>query len=277
MEKLNKVLFAGPFVGEFGWELFCWQGFIRRLSRKYASTIVATRPDRKFIYDDFAEVALNYYPATEQTNNAKCKGDVLPDDYYDKIRALADRIDFDIIPSQVRLIHWSSSKGYYATNKKYIDSPEQEFRMYGPQDMKHAHVVIHARDTHKMRSGGRNWAHEKWDLLCEHVSQVAPVFAIGTKQGSYCPPTAGDLRGHDMRVVCMVLSTARLVMGGSSGPMHLAALCNAPMFVWSHPVNRRRYLEDWNPFGVDVTFYDEEGWNPSLKKIMVMTDSLLGQ
>ena len=25
-----KTLFAGPFVGEFGWELFCWQGILRQ-------------------------------------------------------------------------------------------------------------------------------------------------------------------------------------------------------------------------------------------------------
>ena len=28
-----KRLIAGPWVGEFGWELFAWQGYIRALSR----------------------------------------------------------------------------------------------------------------------------------------------------------------------------------------------------------------------------------------------------
>ena len=30
-----KTLIAGPWVGEFGWELAAWQGYIRALSKNF--------------------------------------------------------------------------------------------------------------------------------------------------------------------------------------------------------------------------------------------------
>jgi len=36
----NDCLIAGPFLGEFGWELMQWQGYIRQLSKFYKNTIV---------------------------------------------------------------------------------------------------------------------------------------------------------------------------------------------------------------------------------------------
>ena len=48
-----STLFAGPFIGEFGMELFTWQGHIRELSKKFDKTIVSSRPMYKFLYKDF--------------------------------------------------------------------------------------------------------------------------------------------------------------------------------------------------------------------------------
>ena len=39
MSTTHKILLAGPWVGEFGWELFCWQGFLRKLSKQYDKVI----------------------------------------------------------------------------------------------------------------------------------------------------------------------------------------------------------------------------------------------
>ncbi len=52
LEKLHgteKLLLAGPWVGEFGWELFCWQGHLRRISKNYNKTIV--KRSKLYFYD----------------------------------------------------------------------------------------------------------------------------------------------------------------------------------------------------------------------------------
>ena len=53
--KLDKVLIAGPWVGEFGWELLAWQGYIRSLSRNFDKTIIICARSSKGIYLDFAD------------------------------------------------------------------------------------------------------------------------------------------------------------------------------------------------------------------------------
>src|SRR4051794_29847562 len=50
----SNCLIAGPFVGEFGWELMQWQGYLRQLSKFYSKTIVYGRHSSAYFYRDFA-------------------------------------------------------------------------------------------------------------------------------------------------------------------------------------------------------------------------------
>ena len=36
----KKTLIAGPWVGEFGWELFAWHGYVRTLAKQYDRIII---------------------------------------------------------------------------------------------------------------------------------------------------------------------------------------------------------------------------------------------
>jgi len=38
-----KKLIAGPWVGEFGWELFAWQAYVRALSRNFDHTTIISQ------------------------------------------------------------------------------------------------------------------------------------------------------------------------------------------------------------------------------------------
>ena len=49
----NDTLIAGPFLGEFGWELMQWQGYIRYLSKFYKEVIVYGRSSSAYLYKDF--------------------------------------------------------------------------------------------------------------------------------------------------------------------------------------------------------------------------------
>jgi len=69
MGNLN-ILLAGPWVGEFGWELFCWQGYIRKLSKNYNKTYIITRKGNEFLYEDFIDGYFNYDPIKNKILNA---------------------------------------------------------------------------------------------------------------------------------------------------------------------------------------------------------------
>ena len=73
---MSGTLLAGPWVGEFGYELCQWQGFVRKLSREYDDTIVVSRPGHEVLYSDFCS---KYIPLKVNAENCnKWKSDAFP-------------------------------------------------------------------------------------------------------------------------------------------------------------------------------------------------------
>src|ERR1700761_1061440 len=46
----QKILVAGPFLGEFGHELMDWQAWVNTLAKQYREVHVITYPGRDFLY-----------------------------------------------------------------------------------------------------------------------------------------------------------------------------------------------------------------------------------
>ena len=138
-----KKLFAGPFVGEFGHELFCWQGKIRRLSEDFEHTTVSCMPGKEVLYKDFADEIITYQPQT-----------YIPDCSWN--RGITNNYP---IPD-------SSYDVYIPPNKQIISvyDPDQKFVPYGEFDPQLKYdFIFAARKTKKNNSGHRDWSHDKWD------------------------------------------------------------------------------------------------------------------
>ena len=257
---MSKTLLAGPFVGEMGWELFGWQGYLRALSERYDKTIVITRPLNAAIYADFATEVVSYIPSTNKSNYNKCV-DELPENYY-------EQFDYDdIIPSQTQLVHWSPSKGNWGVNKKYIpQGVQQKFIRFGQKAEKEYDIIIHARNTSKLNSGNRNWGYKNWDKLVQNLHEFK-IACVGMPDSSIYVSGTDDMRGVGMQRLMNLMVNSSLVVGGSSGPLHLASLCDTPHLVWSHRINRNRYLRDWRPFDTECIFVDQWGWKPPPQEI----------
>ena len=56
----SKLLIAGPWLGEFGWELFAWHGYVRTLAEHFDETICIARKNSNHLYVDFADKVLEY-------------------------------------------------------------------------------------------------------------------------------------------------------------------------------------------------------------------------
>ena len=67
-------LLAGPWVGEFGWELFGWQGFLREhvQKNKYDEVIIASRPGHEVLYSDFCTKFLPCEVNSKKTSFFRC-------------------------------------------------------------------------------------------------------------------------------------------------------------------------------------------------------------
>ena len=61
-------LIAGPWVGEFGWELFLWQGYVRSLSKYFKETICIGRDSSHYLYKDFCTKYIAFNKRTGSSN-----------------------------------------------------------------------------------------------------------------------------------------------------------------------------------------------------------------
>jgi len=86
--KSNQLVFAGPFLGEFGWEISHWAPHVRWLRQHYPNhhMIVASFPGRKPLYHD---VANEFWPLPEwflkERYDVDCFEALAPEDVYGKL------------------------------------------------------------------------------------------------------------------------------------------------------------------------------------------------
>lgn len=254
-------LIAGPFVGELGWELFGWQGRIRYLSQFFKRTIVICRKGFSCLYEDFADAV----EECDEDLSGETSGPLLRHFKYRNEIAYHQVNDLRILP-QTHMVgyNWRARRQSSSFNNQF-------FVEYGTGPGKHGDwdVLFHARSTTKSWSDYRNWPTESWSKLSKFLSQFN-VASIGAKDGADHVPGTTDLRGIPLAETVDVMRGAGVVVGPSSGPIHLAALCKCQQITWfglPSTVTAARRYNDWNPFHVlNVAMYEVE-WNPDPRQV----------
>lgn len=268
--KKDKLLIAGPWIGEFGWELFAWQGYVRALSEKFDQTICISSPHSKFIYEDFCDEFLSFTPMdkggykdsffrTDFKMNKKILLDILKQSKID----IKQKNTTLFVPKRIGdppRTHFSEpmNLAQYSLSPKYVK--------FADNKNKEKTVLVHARNR-KLRSKD-NWSVEKWEELVSLLKEIdLSVISIGLKKEAMHIPGTEDKRECDQEELLKIISSSECIFGQSSGAMHLSTLCGCPQVVWSDMYNFDRYTKNWNPFDVDVLFLAEQEWQPEVKYI----------
>jgi len=250
--KNYKILLAGPWVGEFGWELFCWQGYVRKMSKLFDKTIIIGRPGNEYIYEDFCDEYVEFNPESYKTDAWKCYDCKDPKDV---IKNISHTVflsgNFDI---GMRYTH----NGVVDTKKLFFT--EQEFYKYDYKTENGFDVIFHCRN--KSTGSERNWGKSEWEKLYDLLPKNLKIACIGNEESFYIEGTE-NLRGIELKELVGILNSSKIIVGPSSGPMHLSSLCGMKHLVWSTEYNRIRYEKDWNPFNTEVIFYADGGWDPN--------------
>lgn len=255
----DKTLLAGPWVGELGWELCCWQAYIRRLSKEYKKTIVVSKAGHEYLYKDFCDEFYSIeLPENCNSDGWSCKG--IDENY---LLTQISNIQYDYrFPAQ------NIGFSVNINGRLGIENPNfynQDFIRYKSNLItEYVDILIHPRNR---RVGEyRNWSLKKWQSLVERLSMRYTIGVIGSDE-SFNIEGVHDFRNVSIEKTIALMNHSRLVVGQSSGPMHLASLCGTPHLVWSEELNRDRYENFWNPFKTPVYFYSEMGWNPDINFI----------
>ena len=231
----SKHLLAGPWVGEFGWELFAWQAYIRSLSKHYDKTTIICRPTSHDIYSDFADTFMYYSPDKGQADSFFMHGL----DFSKTIREvlsgteILDNNTSLLIPRRIGIpphTHWSEAFpfGEHIVKPEYINfTSKYESNIF---EYKYDYV-FHIRDRKLRRQD--NWSLDNWKKLRDMIGDSGTIACIGMRSDAAHIEGIADLRGRDLSMVFQILKYAKCAFGPSSGPMHLASLCGTPHVVWS--------------------------------------------
>jgi hypothetical protein len=247
-EPEGKVAFYGPWIGEFGWELMTWQAWCRSNTRNFEKVYVCSYPDMAPLYQDFATFVPHNYKKRhlDWTDTSNVEVDI-PSDTTQMVRPF---------------------KTYRVGKQEFIKFGDKSKSIL-PRN------ILHARGINK---GGKNYPLDRWKEVAGGLGNVA---FVGTEEDHFIEhPGYVDLRGIPLDQLMNELANAQCVIGQSSGVMHLAALCGAPLVVWGDQKTyfneslEKRYKETWNPFNVPVTFIGEEKWNPDPRAILQAHGSL---
>lgn len=271
MKKLNSTLIAGPWVGEFGWELFAWQAYIRSLSKHYQKTVVICRSNSTPLYEDFADQfvlcdshtgIIDSYYMHGFNFDSEIKTIILENNLHKNSEISV------VLPRRIG----TPPHTHYTESFKFgnIDIvPEYILFKDNSQKYKKYDFIFHARERSLVRKQD-NWQFDKWETLKNllNVNSDKTFACIGTKNSSGLVPGTDDLRDIPLKKLFGTLNNAKYVLGPSSGPIHLASLCGAKHLVWgSRALSLDRYERTWNPLKTPVLFVDKFGWHPSAKYV----------
>jgi len=248
---MPKILFAGPFVGEFGVELFMWQGHIRNMSDDFDKTIISSRYPHYFLYQDFCNDFIPYDAKSVNCDGFEC-------------------IDQTEIPNIHE--HFNPTKVVRTVGlQSYlndVNGTKQKFVSYYQNNSNEPNidVCICARFFNKGATTKvqRNW---KFDECVKVVNCLLDsglrVASVGLSCSANYIPNTINYMDIKLRTLAKVLSNSKMIVGPSSGVMHFATLCKCPQVVWGEANLEQRYKDEWNPFDISVQYIPEETYNVS--------------
>jgi hypothetical protein len=199
-----------------------WAGYVRQLSRKYNRTVVVSYAGHSCLYE-----GCEFYP---HDLKLEASGYWYGSLTADKIRALA--------ASYARGLKLTSFDWLHPTHlNRYTKSLIGAQLLWPPLERSRCEyryeVAFHFRSLRREDLDEKNYPLEfAIDLVRRCSAQGMRVGCIGHPVYSLCPEGCDDLRSADLGDTRETLKTIRLVVGGSSAPMHLASLCGLPIVVW---------------------------------------------
>lgn len=261
-----RALIAGPCVSELGWELMEWQGYVRHQAKGIprSRVVISTTRGLEGLYSDFCENFVPHKLLCDRDGHRPRGGKIHnPDEHTRVIGALKNYEER--WKAEGYAVTWLHSWGKRAA--KINSRTPQTWYQYGISEKDAPYkLVVHARDrkTHAPFTGD-NYPQSAWDRLIERLclsGTINPheIVAIGSTDASLLPRGVKDARDQPISIVTNLIASSHMVIGPSSGPMHLAALCGIPHVVWATDRfqsligggNKARYERDWNPLRTPV-------------------------
>ncbi len=240
----RRHLLAGPYVGEFGYELLQWQGYVRARRAHYESVHVLTYPGRDYLY----EGCTVHYHDVDLRDAGYHYGWMAVAERKAMAAAFAEKIglrDYDVFDTTLLCSRYHNMLFWKQDLRLLRETPLEG----GLRD-----VAFHFRAINKEGPDQtRNYRQESALELVELGRRAGwRMMCVGHPDYSFCPEGVEDQRKLDLRETVAAMCSVRLLAGELSGPFHLANLCGLPTAFFADGQWRIDNCLGWNPFRVPL-------------------------
>lgn len=264
MAVSEKTILIHTSQPEFGW-LLMFSARARYKARQYERVIVSCETSMTYLFEDFATEFITF-----ETKEG----------WRDRFFFRGKRIK---MPR--RLKQQYPDVKYFVPTEGHCLGKEAEYVKLGEKidskyfDIKYD-IVIHARNIKRgdwidrACGGDHNW--KKWNKFAACFKDRS-IACIGSKKGSRHVEDAEDYRGSPLQDLCNLIANAKVVVGESSFPCHLASWCGTPHVVITHgrkekslggKTNAWRYRKGWNCFKTPCAIIEHKRWNPPVEDVV---------
>lgn len=270
-EDPDWITLLGPWMGEFGYELIYWQGFVRWYCENHSDeyVIVAGTQGHRVMYelaDEYWEVLCDQ----PREPNAYLSG-LSRIMYHEIARSLYE----ELLPNRMGVPDRLHEKGWIEFgNPKFNQSfkklePTARIRKETGELLKTPRVVIfpRCRDVDSQK----NWSEKKWEDLGNLLQSWGLQVVVGGAPGGWS--IANFLHGSDFEIdisdwlnlQLSLVCGAELVISGESGSGFLPGLCGVPGVIFGSERERERYLVRENIFRSRVEYIGQR--DPSVEAV----------
>jgi hypothetical protein len=265
----RPILVAGPYMGEFGHELMDWQAWVRAQVSRHAEVHVITYPGRDYLYPG---CQVHHHDVALETAGYR-HGRFTPAELEVMGRRKAAELglkNYDLLMP----LHLCTSY-----HRRFLLPAKFELLGKPPVAEKISDVAFHFRQVKKIGPDvNRNYPPELCDRVVAACREVGlSFFCVGHPRYSYCPAGVEDRRSEDLATSVAAISSARLLAGELSGPMHLAQLCGVGILIWADGQWRLDNCERWNVFKVPTYIVANDTHQPPVEKVVQKIIAAVGE
>ncbi|MFO7958006.1 MAG: methyltransferase domain-containing protein [Candidatus Brocadiia bacterium] len=256
----RPIVFFGPWIGEFGWEVARWQGGVRRLARVKGGQcriVIAGDPGHHPFYECADEYWWTPGFFRAQTFTRDCEGIRPHNERKRYLRAIRGVLARELqLSGQVSEI--IAPRRFTPAEQDHIRlEPSEAAVAYRSQliergDIDPDYACIFPR--RRALNPHKNWGSENWGRLSRYLAEECglSVVVLGGESDSeqLGPPAYGRLlrlsADRKLDVNIAMLKGAQFAVGSEGGGLFLSLLCGTPTFMFGHEVWQTRLTEEEN-------------------------------
>lgn len=265
-----NVLYVPVYPGELGWEIINYVPYVNYIfsQKEYSEVHVVVRSGREALYP----MGTHFYPISLSSETSMANNGPIPPP-----NKIAHKLEKRGLIVDTVKVPTGGMK--YCKHRSFIKYNANAEHLQKWRGLPTNSVVLAVRG--RKYGSHKNWDTHNWVKLCKHlISKNFTPILTGLRESviidcSGCIDLTNQTTIADLLAI---MKLSLLVIGQSTGPMHLASLSGVPHVVWGSARIAVRYTNSWNPHNTIVKYCScENNFLCSYESVKSMVDTMIDE